>query len=218
VPPDAEGELMHSFEFEEEPIHSVPEWFVTFADMMSLLLAFFIMLVSMSNFESPKQFQSLVTLLQEQFGHTPAHGEAEKNLVVAARGDDIPDALQQEDTLPGGIILFEELATDLTEANKRDLHQIAQQLNASEDRIEIRGHATQITIEPHSGIRDVWDLADRRCHSTMKFLIEQGIDSNRMRLANAGMSEPLYNGTDLLRLRENSRVEIRLLEEGLDRF
>jgi outer membrane protein OmpA-like peptidoglycan-associated protein len=52
----------------------------------------------------------------------------------------------------------------------------------------------------------------------MKFLIEQGIDSNRMRLANAGMSEPLYNGTDLLRLRENSRVEIRLLEEGLDRF
>ena len=33
---------------EEEPSAGVPEWVVTFGDMMSLLLTFFIMLVSMS--------------------------------------------------------------------------------------------------------------------------------------------------------------------------
>ena len=32
---------------EDDTPPSVPDWFVTFADMMSLLLAFFIMLVSM---------------------------------------------------------------------------------------------------------------------------------------------------------------------------
>lgn len=209
---------MNILEFDEEPTYAVPDWFVTFADMMSLLLAFFIMLVSMSNFESPKQFQSLVTLLQEQFGHNSTQTGVVKNYKIAAQGDDIPDALQQGDTLPGGIILFDELATELTETGKRALHQIARHIIASEVRIEIRGHASQITLDPHSGIRDVWDLADRRCHSTMKFLIEQGIDPSRIRLANSGMSEPLYNGAELLRLRENSRVEIRLLEDAAVRL
>ncbi|MCA9240906.1 MAG: flagellar motor protein MotB, partial [Planctomycetales bacterium] len=32
---------------EEEPPPGIPEWVVTFGDMMSLLLTFFIMLVSM---------------------------------------------------------------------------------------------------------------------------------------------------------------------------
>lgn len=209
---------MQTFEFEEEPLHGVPEWFVTFADMMSLLLAFFIMLVSMSSFESPKEFQTLVTLLQEQFGYSSTPGEGEENLATAAQGDDIPDTYQQGNTLPGGVILFEELATELTEENKRDLFQIARQLNACEARIEIRGHATYVTLDPHSAIRDVLDLADRRCRNTMNFLIEQGVDPSRIRLANAGASEPLYNGPDLLRLRENSRVEIRLLEDAAVRL
>ncbi len=209
---------MTTFEYEEESPPGVPEWFVTFADMMSLLLAFFIMLASMSNFESPQEFQSIAALLQKQFGHNTDQGELENSLVAATRGDDIPDTLQQGKTFPGGMILFDELATDLTEENKRALHQIARQLNASEGRIEIRGHVTKVAIDPLSGIRDVWDLADRRCHGTMKFLIEQGVDQGRIRLANAGISEPLYNGSDALRLRENSRVEIRLFMDGSDRL
>jgi chemotaxis protein MotB len=110
---------------EEETTPSVPEWFVTFADMMTLLLAFFVMLVSISNFQEPKQFQSLVAMLQEQFGHNRAHGEVEKNLVIAASADDIPDAEQRRGTLPGGILYFGQLAIELTEEHRRSLHQIA---------------------------------------------------------------------------------------------
>ncbi len=203
---------------EEETTPGVPEWFVTFADMMTLLLAFFVMLVSMSNFQEPKEFQSLVAMLQEQFGHHTSQGEVEKNLVVAANADDIPDAEQHRETLPGGIIYFGNLATELTEENKRALHEIARELAASGATLEIRGHASQVALDPNSGVRDLWDLADRRCHSTMEFLIEQGVDPVRIRLANAGVSEPLYNGADAGRLRENSRVEIRLIEDGLDGF
>lgn len=203
---------------EEEIAPGVPEWFVTFADMMSLLLAFFIMLVSMGSFQEPKQFQSMIAMLQEQFGHNPAQGEMEKNLVVAASADDVPDARKLGETLPGGIIPFAELATELTEDNKRALHQIVRQLQETDATIEIRGHAAHVVIDPRSGIRDAWDLADRRCHGTMAFLIEQGIEPSRLRLANAGVCEPLYNGADAVRLRENSRVEIRLTRDGLDGF
>ena len=39
--------------FQEDPPAGVPEWLVTFGDMMSLLLTFFIMLVSLSEVASP---------------------------------------------------------------------------------------------------------------------------------------------------------------------
>lgn len=207
--------------FEDEATPSVPEWFVTFADMMSLLLAFFIMLVSMSRFQEPKQFQSMVAMLQEQFGHNPARGEVETNLVTPAQSDDLPDAKNQGDTHSGGIIYFAELATGLTEGNKRSLIQISRQLENSDAVIEIRGHAAQVALDPQSGLRDLWDLADRRCHSTMEFLIEQGVDPGRIRLANAGVSEPAYNGLNPAELLQNSRVEIRLLtarKNGFDGF
>lgn len=203
---------------EEEAVPGVPEWFVTFADMMSLLLAFFIMLVSMSSFEEPKQFQSMIASLREQFGHNPSQGKAEKNLMVAASVDNVPDVRKRGETLPGGTISFAELAIELTEENKRSLYQIARQCAETDATIEIRGHAAQSAIDPRSGIRDVWDLADRRCRSTMEFLIEQGVEPNRIRLANAGVSEPLYNGADTVRLRENSRVEIRLNQDRMNGF
>lgn len=54
---------------EEEPEPGIPEWIVTFGDMMSLLLTFFIMLVSMSEMKKDEKFQAMVESFREQFGH-----------------------------------------------------------------------------------------------------------------------------------------------------
>jgi chemotaxis protein MotB len=209
---------MSTTTIEEEAPPGVPEWFVIFADMMSLLLAFFIMLVSMSSLKEPKQFQNLVAMLQEQFGHNPARGEVETNLVVPADADKVLDAKSNGDTRAGGVIYFDELATELSDANKVELIQIVRELHQSDATIEIRGHAARVTLDPKRGVRDLWDLADRRCHAALDFMVEQGIDSSRIRLANAGAEEPAYNGSDAERLRENSRVEIRLKQTGLEGF
>ena len=45
---------------EEEEQAGIPEWVVTFGDMMSLLLTFFIMLVSMSEIKEEKRYQAMV--------------------------------------------------------------------------------------------------------------------------------------------------------------
>jgi chemotaxis protein MotB len=196
----------------------VPEWFVTFADMMTLLLAFFIMLVSMSSFEKPTQFQSLVTILQQQFGSTSVASEAKIFAATPANVDDVPDALSQGGTHSGGVIYFGELATELTDESKQALVQIARQLANSDAIVEIRGHAALVAITPQSGLRDLWDLADRRCHSAMAFLIEQGVDASRIRLANAGTSEPLSTNPKASEFARNSRVEIRLQTSDSSRF
>ena len=53
----------------EEEKAGVPEWVVTFGDMMSLLLTFFIMLVSMSEIKEEKRYQAMVESLRKRFGH-----------------------------------------------------------------------------------------------------------------------------------------------------
>ncbi|MCA9231930.1 MAG: OmpA family protein [Planctomycetales bacterium] len=54
---------------EEDPEPGIPEWVVTFGDMMSLLLTFFIMLVSMSEMKEDEKYQAMVESFREQFGH-----------------------------------------------------------------------------------------------------------------------------------------------------
>ena len=46
----------------------VPEWVVTYGDMMSLLLTFFIMLVSMSQLKEEGKNRAAMNAMQQRFG------------------------------------------------------------------------------------------------------------------------------------------------------
>lgn len=54
---------------DEDPPAPIPEWVVTFGDMMSLLLTFFIMLVSMSELKQEEKFQAMLESMRRQFGY-----------------------------------------------------------------------------------------------------------------------------------------------------
>ena len=55
---------------EEDSAPGVPEWVVTYGDMMSLLLTFFIMLVSMSKLKDDGRVQAMLDSIREAFGPT----------------------------------------------------------------------------------------------------------------------------------------------------
>jgi chemotaxis protein MotB len=48
-----------------------PDWIVTYGDLMSLLLTFFIMLVSMSEIRTDRKIQALLTSMRKTFGPHP---------------------------------------------------------------------------------------------------------------------------------------------------
>jgi chemotaxis protein MotB len=50
----------------------VPEWVVTYGDMMSLLFTFFIMLVSLSELQADKKFRAVLDSIQKQLGYRSA--------------------------------------------------------------------------------------------------------------------------------------------------
>lgn len=56
----------------EDEAPGVPEWVVTYGDMMSLLLTFFIMLVSLSDIEAEDQYRAVMQALQSYLGYTQA--------------------------------------------------------------------------------------------------------------------------------------------------
>lgn len=231
---------------EEEPEAGIPEWVVTFGDMMSLLLTFFIMLVSMSEMKQDEKFQAVAEALREQVGHDlsaatlipgsfrPRNSTLEWNSTTGrAKKKDTKNGGQEvkavtgenekvqivrpgEDSSVGGQIYFDENGIELSDHNKKALIRIIEQIAGKPQKIEIRGHSTRRPVDPDSGFRDVYDLAQARARSTMAFMIQQGIDPSRIRLGNAGAEEPLYNGVDPDRLVRNARVQILMWDEKVD--
>ena len=54
---------------EEDDPPGVPEWVVTYGDMMSLLLTFFIMLVSLSEIQDEKRYRDVLASLHDRLGY-----------------------------------------------------------------------------------------------------------------------------------------------------
>lgn len=227
---------------EEEPEPGIPEWVVTFGDMMSLLLTFFIMLVSMSEMKKDEKFQAMLESMRQQFGHEASMasmipgqappqnsmmqsiasmGRAKRkdvmrggNKVKSVSGEDnlVRTIRPGQDTTVGGVIFFEEDTADLSEEAKSRLKEIASQVAGKPQKIEVRGHTSRKPVKDG----DHWQLAYERCHVTMQFLIEQGISAKRIRLGSAGAYEPLDEGIKIDNRRRNARVEVLMWDEAVD--
>jgi chemotaxis protein MotB len=230
----------------EEPDEGggVPEWVVTFGDMMSLLLTFFIMLVSLSEIKEQEKYQAMVDSIRRQFGH-------DRSLASLAPGKQKPrnsrfvkiDTMgraQVLDTHEGGdrtkapvgdfpsvriirpgsrtavgtVVHFRQASAQLGKTQQAVLAAQAEEMIGKPQKIEIRGHTSFRPPAPDSPFQDNWDLAYQRCRAAMDLLARQGIQPQRMRLAVAGPYEPVHLGTAPDKLLLNPRVEVHLLDES----
>ncbi len=118
-------------------------------------------------------------------------------------------------TIAGGRIYFDESSAELGEEQIRQLRTVAAEIAGKLQRIEIRGHACRRPLPADSPYQDHWDLAYARCRAVEKYLVSQNIDPQRIRFSVAGSNEPMAVHGDPLKIQQNSRVEIRLLNEWL---
>lgn len=52
----------------EEPEPGAPLWMATFSDMVTLLLTFFVLLLSMASFEEPTKVSAVIQSIRTAFG------------------------------------------------------------------------------------------------------------------------------------------------------
>ncbi|MFV1965151.1 MAG: flagellar motor protein MotB [Pirellulaceae bacterium] len=187
---------------EEEAGAGIPEWVVTFGDMMSLLLTFFIMLVSLSEVKEEEKYQALVESMRKQFGYStsqaslipgemhPRNSAIEKVAAMGRakrqnlmRGGDKVQAPTGEHprvqivrpgskTAIGTVIYFREGNTELTDSHKEVLNDQVKVIQGKPQKIEIRGHTSRRPVTPDAKKRDHWDLAYERCYNTMRYLVD----------------------------------------------
>lgn len=228
---------------EEDPPAGVPEWVVTFGDMMSLLLTFFVLLFSMSGVKSDEKLDAMLTSMRKTFGRHIVNTAFLKGSVKlrnsqledldtkgtskqadmeegeAPRESSIADQPRISTIRPGTfttigeLILFDEASTELTAEDQRKLRDTCLHLQGKLLRIEIRGHTRRGPQPANSPFRDDWDLAFARCRAVGEFLINEGIERKRLVLGVLGQNDPLYQGVDPALQRQNSSVEVLLLDQ-----
>lgn len=180
---------------------AIPEWVVTFGDMMSLLLTFFIMLVSLSEIKEEEKFQALVESMRQQFGHdrsmesmTPGDSKPReasfevlatmgraKRLDTHKGGAEAKAPVGEQPsvriirpgrlTAVGTVIFFPEGEAELTDDGKRALDGIAEELKGKPQKIEIRGHTSARTAAKAVSIREPMNLAYSRAVMVYDYLV-----------------------------------------------
>jgi chemotaxis protein MotB len=180
----------------------IPEWVVTFGDMMSLLLTFFIMLVSLSEIKEEETYQALVDSMQQQFGY-------QKTLDALSPGDKKPRSTaftplattgraKKKDTATGGVpekapvgeeplvrivrpgqvtavgsvVFFEMGSYQLGENDLAILKNLAVQLRGKPQKVEIRGHVSAEFATRTAGTDQAILLGIKRASAVRRYLVE----------------------------------------------
>lgn len=226
---------------EDDPPPGVPEWVVTYGDMMSLLLTFFIMLVSMAEMKQEGRLRKMLDSLREQFGPTAgdfgapgqafmdsgslpelastgktSEGDAKRastdSAGLAGPSRTVKRIGQGSQITLGGPALFASFDAELNDAARADLQVIAKVIGPRPNRVVVRGHATREPMPPGLPFRDAWDLAFARARSGADYLIELGIAPERIAVASAGDSEPRTVSRDPEQQRLNRRIDVFVID------
>jgi chemotaxis protein MotB len=216
---------------------NLERWLLTYADLITLLLAFFIVMYSMSKIDAKRFGQMQEALSGVLRGGTMVLKQGDKPGTLSGKGvlkigfmKSLGDAIKRdfqglgneklvstEVTERGLVIhimesaLFEEGKSDLTENAREVLTVVGEHLDGLPNHIRIEGHTDN---RPINTIRypSNWELSSARATEVVKFLIDN-YDTKPDMISALGYGEfrPLApNSSDETRAR-NRRVDIVVL-------
>ncbi len=211
-----------------EECPSIPGWLVSFGDLMSLLLTFFILLYAMSTVDITKALKFL-SYFQGEPNYKPQKISVVPPIVPFATNVAEKVKKRIKRLLPSHAfqiaittkyamirlfddILFEDDGYQLTPKAKRALDEVAKVLKALQEKekfyIKVQGHATLQGQKHPADIQDAWDLSIKRAEAVALYLIKKGVDPSRFFISGYGNTRPLYTWNNPLLTRRNNRVEI----------
>ena len=225
-----------------------PEWMVTYGDTMTLLLCFFVIIVSMSELKEDEKFQKVMESLRAAFGgyqgsvgavpiaNVPANAliakllELESPILTKNKGDSDEEGIHGKkfrvtnvrdglEVVVGGRITFNRFSATLLPEGRDLIAKAAERLRGYNTKILVRGHATHEPLPEDSLYHDANALSYARARATAQELESSGVRRVRMLLVAAGDTEPLVRQAYTERRRAiNRRVEILVTEELIDEY
>lgn len=205
---------------------SESNWLVSYADLMTLLFGFFVLLFSFSKIDDEK-FEQLKREATKTFG-----GEYQKpfeNITASMKeivqNQKLQDQVAFQETDAGvevtfrGALFFESGASDLRQEAKDMLEQMVPTIigNAKGFGIVIEGHTDNRPMYSNGPIATNWELSSVRACTVLRFFLDKGFNPDAIKAMGFGDRRPVVPNEDKDgnplpdNQAQNRRVVIRIL-------
>jgi chemotaxis protein MotB len=209
-------------------------WLLTFNDMITLILTFFVLILSMSDMDKPS-IDQISQSVSEAFGiggiraplvpprtaqPSEARGQlqAERNPEISKMAIKIAalPGMKAEET-PAGVrvtmndqTLFAPESDVLSDDSRRSLEALVPLLQVSSAFITVEGHTDNQPVTT-ARFPSNWELSTARAVSVVNYLAKEGgIAPERLSAVGYGDAKPLNRNDDPQARQQNRRVEINL--------
>ena len=233
---------------QEKAEAGAPAWMVTYGDAMTLLLCFFVIIVSMSEVKEDQRFQEVMESLRRAFGgyegavgavpieNTPANTliarllELETPEFEKKRGDADEKGIHGKrfrvtsvrdgmEVVVGGSITFDRFSATLKPEGRQLIARAAEHLRGYNTKILVRGHVTREPLPEDSLHEDARDLSYARAKAVALELERNGVRRIRLTPVAVADTEPLVRQAYTEERRSlNRRVEILVTEDLIEDY
>ena len=209
-------------------------WAVTYGDLMSYLMIFFLVLFSFSiaktdKSKSRKYEESLVNI-QKAFGGK-SDGKRVERAKVQEQEEGVAEIIKQSmaDNQMSGLVqidsnerrvklvlteavLFDSGKADLKERAKEVLRPITEELKKLPNDVLVEGHTDNVPIYGKRKFETNWELSMARAYSVIKFMEEVGLQPKRLAGIGYGENRPVVENNTGEGRAKNRRIEISQLK------
>jgi chemotaxis protein MotB len=224
---------------------SCPLWLATYGDMVTNMLVFFVLLLSMSEIKQEQRFIEFMQAVQEAFGYVGGlnpmpinndmvvHNENQPQLIIptnpnkpsptdepGVRGKqpNVREIRPRDYYTDGGPIHFPPASAEITADAKSLVREYAGKLRGRRTQIELRCHTSRLPVSD-TGYSSHDDLASARGNAVLSLLVEYGVDPERVYVSTLGTREPLViNAYTPPQHHQNDRVEVLQVNKNVDDY
>ncbi len=204
-------------------------WMVAYLDLMTLLLALFIIMGAISHSKAGIKIQSPTSPQKKATEGTPnsdnatikrqGQKEGMEKSVQRILGSNSLGGVMDYKLSPGQVrlqmhanMLFKAGGTELTAQAMKTLKNIAVVLKNYRGNIEVAGHTDNIPLR-HSRFKSNWELSSARASAVVEALIRLGIAQNRLHATGYADTRPIASNATAAGRAKNRRVEF-IVEMG----
>lgn len=199
-------------------------WAMTYGDLMTLLLVFFVLIVAISTID-PVRMQQVTQQMREQIGgkaeKVPTLKEIEEQLQQSIEDLKIEDVVRVDRNKDGvqlimqGESFFPSGSATLYPSTYPFLNEVAWQVAKNPYLVSVEGHTDNIPISTPQ-FPSNWELSGARAAAVVRYFETRGIRRSRMRIvgwADAKPVDPAIGNSTARARAMNRRVVITFLNE-----